>query len=61
MKAIEFTLRDAREAQDILTDRRDLIKEIFWVATNVIEIENEEIAEEVIEFLHDMNLEFRIL
>lgn len=71
MTRIEFSLRDARKAQELLSDLRSIRDLFFWIATNVIEIEVNEIGsglngsyqgtvDFLIEFCESHSLEFQV-
>jgi hypothetical protein len=44
MTRIEFSLRDTRKAQELLADMNSIKNLFYWIATNVIEIEYNEIG-----------------
>ena len=71
MTRIEFSLRDARKAQELLSNIGGIRDLFYWVATNVIEIEVNEIGsglngsyqgtiDFIVEILESNSIEFMI-
>lgn len=57
MTTLEISIRDARVAQNIINDMRHLNGLVNWTSTTSLEIEDEELAEDLVEELERLEIE----
>lgn len=60
MIKLEFSIRDARRAQEIIADMRYINGLVDWTSTNTLEMDEIELGEELYLDLKDLGIEVEL-